>query len=70
MSKFLEGLLPENGLEFDKFSEDHGHPDNDFPNGKWGLYGEKVNGQAFKTQKIYQMNTMKKYQIEKNFLNN
>ena len=44
MSKFLEGLLPENGLEFDKFSAPHGHPDNDFPNGKWGLYGEKVSG--------------------------
>ena len=55
MSKYLKGLLPTTGLEFDPSSAPHGYadptssgdaflPDLDFPNGKWGLFGVKSSG--------------------------
>ena len=55
MSKYLKGLLPTTGLEFDPANAPHGYadestsgdaslPDLDFPNGKWGLFGLKSSG--------------------------
>jgi len=55
MSKYLKGLLPTTGLEFNPGAAPHGYsdptssgdmylPDLDFPNGKWGLFGLKSSG--------------------------